>query len=419
MPHFEITGGRPLHGEIAVSGAKNAALKFLVASLLCDAPLTIRNVPDIEDVRRLVEIMKKLGVRVRQSADHHEYTIDARSITTSTLDAVLAPRIRVSTMLVAGLLVRTGKATLPFPGGCAIGRRPIDLFLSGYAAFGAKVQEEEKAIHFSAKRLHPGRFVFPIVSHTVTEALMMLAARVPGESVLVNCAMEPEVVALADMLNSCGAHITGAGTPTITISGVAKLEGGSVEVLPDRIEVGSFLALAAATKSDVTVIGARPEHVDVPIQFLQEMGVPVEVKADRIRVRPWKKLKAVPLITHEYPGFATDLQPAFTVLLTQATGTVLVHETIFEGRLFFTEKLNKMGANSILCDPHRVIIQGPTPLRGTTLESPDIRAGLALLVAALCAQGKSRIENIYQIDRGYERIEERLVKLGADIKRIK
>lgn len=418
MAHFEIIGGNPLSGEVQVSGAKNAALKFLAASLLTDQPITIENMPDIEDVRRMMELLRALGVKCAKGADLHEYTIDPRGVKTTTLDPLLAPKIRVSTLLVAALLVRSGEATLPFPGGCAIGRRPIDLFIRGFEAFGAKVEEQEKAMVFHAKKLHAARFVFPIVSHTVTEALMMMAARIPGETILVNAAMEPEVVALADMLNMCGASITGAGTPTVRIKGVEALAGGRVRVVPDRIEAGSFLALAAATRSELTIRGARADHLEVPLVYLKAMGVGVDVAGDSMRVHPAKKLTAVSLHTHEYPGFPTDLQPPFSVLLTQAHGSALVHETIFEGRLFFTDKLNKMGANIVLCDPHRVIIQGPTPLRGTTLESPDIRAGLALLMAGLVANGKTRLENIYQIDRGYERIEERLRNIGADIKRV-
>ncbi|TAK04828.1 UDP-N-acetylglucosamine 1-carboxyvinyltransferase [Patescibacteria group bacterium] len=417
MAHFEITGGRPLSGTIAVSGAKNAALKFLAASLLMDGPVTLTNVPRIEDVRRMVEILKGLGATVTEP-DPHQYIIDPRSVSTDVLDEVLAPKIRVSTLLVASLLVTRGAATLPFPGGCAIGRRPIDLFLAGYKAFGAAVEEGEKEIRFSSKKLTPIHFVFPFVSHTVTEALVILGSRVPGETVLENCAMEPEVVALADFLNSCGAKISGAGTPTIRIRGVERLSGGSAEIMPDRIEAGSFLALAAATKSQMTITGTKPEHLSVPLEYLQRLGVPFTVNGGDIAVKPWQKLQAQPLMTHEYPGFPTDIQPPFTVLLTQATGSSMVHETIFEGRLYFTEKLNKMGAEIILCDPHRALVQGPTPLRGTTLESPDIRAGLALVVAALAATGTSKIENIYQIDRGYEAIEERLRALGADITRV-
>ncbi len=417
MAHFSIVGGTPLSGEIRVSGAKNAALKFLAATVLLDGPVTLRNVPDIEDVRRMAELLKGLGAAV-EASERNQYTIDPSGISTERLDPVLAPKIRVSTLLVAGLLVRRGSATLPFPGGCAIGRRPIDLFLEGYRAFGATVEEDDKEIRFSTKKLTPARFVFPIVSHTATEALMMLAARVPGESVLVNCAMEPEVGALADFLNSCGAKVSGAGTPTIRIQGVARLSGGEADIIPDRIEAGSFLALAAATRSAITVRGVDPEHIEVPLQYLRRMGVPVEVRGADVVVSPWTELKAVNITTHEYPGFPTDMQPPFTVLLTQATGSALVHETLFESRLFFTDKLNKMGAEIVLCDPHRVLVQGPTALRGTTLESPDIRAGLALVIAALAADGTSRIENIYQIDRGYEAIEERLRALGADIHRV-
>ncbi len=417
MPHFEIIGGSPLSGEIRVSGAKNAALKFLAASLLMDGPVTLTNVPDIEDVRRMVELLKGLGATVTEPAAH-QYTIDPRTVSTGDLDPVLAPKIRVSTLLVATLLVTRGAATLPFPGGCAIGRRPIDLFLRGYAAFGAAIEEGDKEIRFTARKFKPIHFVFPIISHTGTEALLLMASRVPGETVLLNCAMEPEVVALADFLNACGARITGAGTPTIRIQGVERLTGGAAEIMPDRIEAGSFLALAAATKSRITIQGTNPEHLAVPLELLGRMGVPIEIHGNDITVNPWKKLTAVPIMTHEYPGFPTDIQPPFTVLLTQATGTVLVHETIFEGRLYFTDKLNKMGAEIILCDPHRAIVQGPTALRGTTLESPDIRAGLALVVAALAAEGTSRIDNIYQIDRGYEAIEERLRALGARITRV-
>jgi UDP-N-acetylglucosamine 1-carboxyvinyltransferase len=417
MSYFRIQGGNALAGEIVVTGAKNAALKLCIAALLTDEPVSFSRIPEIEDIARLFAVLKDLGVTVNKEAPG-QYTIHAKQFRTTVLSREHAPKIRVSTLLIGPLLVREGSVTLPHPGGCALGKRPIDLFLAGFSAFGAVISEQDDEIAFSAKKLQATRFVFPVISHTGTEALMMIASRVPGTTVLVNAAMEPEVVQLADMLRAMGAKIRGDGSPMITIEGVERLSGTRVTVIPDRLEVGSFAALAAATKSDVTITRCDPTTLEVPLQFLRQMGVPLEIGNDSVRVRPAKALQAINITTHEYPGFPTDLQAPFTVLLTQAHGDSLVHETIFDGRLFFTDKLNTMGARITLLDPHRVIVHGTTPLRGKRLESPDIRAGLALVVAALAAEGESIIENIYQIDRGYERIEERLKMLGAKMERV-
>lgn len=414
---FEIHGGKPLKGEIRVSGAKNAALPLIAASLLTEEEVRLARVPVIEDVQRMVEIVRGLGVSIEARGDH-QYTIQAQNVKSTALDAALSPKIRASVLLIGPLLVRAGAVTLPYPGGCAIGSRPIDLFISGFKKFGAEVVEGDDAIVFKAKKLAGASFVFPVVSVTGTEALMMFAARVPGESMLTNAAMEPEVVALAEFLNACGAKITGAGTPILRIMGVKRLTGGAATMIPDRIEAGAFAALAAATKSDLIIRDCDPAHLAIPILTLQRIGVPVEVGKDFLHIRPTVKLEAKDLITHEYPGFPTDLQAPYVVLMTQAHGKALIHETIFDGRLFFTEKLNKMGAKITLADPHRAIVEGPAQLRGTTLESPDIRAGLALVIAGLVARGKTTIQNIYQIDRGYEKIEERLRAIGADIKRV-
>ncbi|TAL19517.1 UDP-N-acetylglucosamine 1-carboxyvinyltransferase [Patescibacteria group bacterium] len=416
MPHFRVVGGQPLRGEVAVAGAKNAALKLILAALLTGEEVRLSNVPEIADVARLVELLRALGVKVENSAGGH-YTIRADSFTTTELSREHAPKIRVSTLAIGPLLAREGRVTLPHPGGCALGKRPIDLFIEGFTAFGGRAEEGEDELTFTANRLHAARFVFPFVSHTVTEALLMLASRVPGVSTLVNAAMEPEVSQLAEMLRSMGAKIKGDGTPTITIEGVERLAGAAVKVMPDRLEVGSFAALAAATRSELTITHCDPAAVEVPLAHLAKIGVPLEVGRDFVKIRPAGELRALNITTHEYPGFPTDLQAPFTVLLTQAAGESLVHETIFDGRLFYTDKLNTMGAKITLLDPHRAIVRGPTPLRGKHLESPDIRAGLALLVAALAAEGESKIENISQIDRGYERIEERLAALGANIRR--
>lgn len=414
---FLIDGPTTIHSSISVSGAKNEALKLLAAALLADAPVRIDRVPDIEDVHRMVEILERIGVTIARGRG--TYTVDGTTCQTSELPVELVPKLRACLVLLAPLLVRFRSATLPWPGGCAIGRRPIDLFLEGFDAFGVTVEELEGAYRFHADGLHAARYVFPVVSVTGTETLLLLAVRTSGTSVIENAAMEPEIPALAAFLNACGARITGAGTPTITIVGVERLSGGSVTCIPDRIETGAFAALVAACGGDLEIRDCTPAHVAVPLKLLASMGATVAADdaAGTVRVACGQPLRALPFRTHEYPGFATDLQPPFTVALTQATGVALIHETIYEGRLFYIDKLVKMGASITLCDPHRCIVEGPRRLHGTSLESPDIRAGIALLIAAACAHGRSTIENVYQIDRGFERIEERLRGIGVRIAR--
>lgn len=406
-----------ISGSISVSGAKNEALKLLAAALLADGPVRIERVPAIEDVHRMVEILERMGVTITRAQG--SYTVDGTTCQTSELPATLVPKLRACLVLLAPLLVRFRTATLPWPGGCAIGRRPIDLFLEGFDAFGITVESLEGAYRFHADRLHAARYVFPVVSVTGTETLLLLAVRTPGTSVIENAAMEPEIPALAAFLNACGARITGAGTPTITIHGVDRLTGGSVTCIPDRIETGAFAAFVAACGGELEIRDCTPAHIAVPLRLLTTMGATVDVDdaAGVLRVARTQPLRAVPFRTHEYPGFPTDLQPPFTVAMTQAMGVALIHETIYEGRLFYVDKLNTMGANVILCDPHRCIVEGPRALRGTALESPDIRAGIALLIAAAAAHGRSTIENVYQIDRGFERIEERLRSIGVRITR--
>jgi len=414
---FVIDGPTTISGSISVSGAKNEALKLLAAALLADALVRIDRVPDIEDVHRMVEILEQIGVTVSRGPG--TLTVDGTTCRTSELPAALVPKLRACLVLLAPLLVRFRSATLPWPGGCAIGRRPIDLFLEGFEAFGVTMEELDGAYRFQAANLHAARYVFPVVSVTGTETLLLLATRTPGASVIENAAMEPEIPALAAFLNACGARITGAGTPTITILGVDRLSGGSVTCIPDRIETGAFAALVAACGGELEIRDCAPAHVAVPLKLLAGMGATIDADdaAGVLHVRADPPLRAVPFRTHEFPGFATDLQPPFTVALTQAIGVALVHETIYEGRLFYIDKLVKMGAAITLCDPHRCIVEGPRRLHGTSLESPDIRAGIALLIAAACAHGRSTIENVYQIDRGFERIEERLRGVGVKIRR--
>jgi UDP-N-acetylglucosamine 1-carboxyvinyltransferase len=416
MSKFIINGGKTLKGEISVNGAKNAALKVIAASLLSKEEITITNCPDIEEINRLLEICESIGSEVTRQDD--VVKIKTAEITSSSLDPELVKKIRTAVLLIGPILIRTGKLILPHPGGCAIGKRPIDIFVDGFEKFGAKVKEDQDGYTFSADKLVGTTFIFPKISVTATEALMVSATMATGKTVLKNAACEPEIPALADYLNKCGAKIKGAGTHTIEIEGVESLSSDTYEVMPDRIEAGSFAILGALCGDPIKVTNCNPEHLEALFVMFDKMGVKYKVGDTWIEVQKNKDIKAVNVTTHEYPGFTTDLQQPFTILLTQALGMSMVHETIFEARLFYTDKLKQMGASIVMCDPHRVIVNGPTPLYGRKLESPDLRAGFALVLAGLIAEGETEIDNIYQIDRGYEHVEQRLSALGADITRV-
>lgn len=414
MEKYIIEGGRKLSGEISVAGAKNEALKVIAAAVLSEDTCTIKNVPDIEDINRLVEILEDLGATVQRS--DHQLVINPAKINKTEPAAELVHKLRSSVMLAGPLLARFGEVTMAHPGGCVIGQRPIDMFLSGFKALGAEVIENEQQYTLRAKKLKGAKIIMPWIAVTATEALMMTACLAEGTTTIVNAAMEPEIPALADYLNSCGAKISGAGTPIITIVGVSKLSGGQCTLIPDRIEAGSFVIVGLATGSEIKITNLNPNHLETVIANLQKAGAKLEIGADYIITKP-SQLTGLELRTHEYPGFPTDLQAPFTVLMTQAKGISLIHETIYEGRLFYTDKLNQMGAHIIMCDPHRVIVNGPAKLSGKRIESPDLRAGMALIIAGLIAEGKTAVENIYQIERGYENIISRLQKLGANIEK--
>lgn len=416
MDKFVIKGGKKLKGEIEVKGAKNFALKVLAASLLTGEEWTISNVPQIEDVFRQIELLKSVGAKVKNSQG--TYRIKAENIQATHLNSGVAQKLKGSILMAGPLLARQGEVKLPIPGGCVIGQRPRDIFIDGFKAFGANIKESRKGYHLTAKKLKGTKFVFPKISVTGTEAMILTAVLAEGKTVLKNTACEPEIPALAKFLNKCGAKIKGAGTPFIEIEGVKSLKGGRCGVMPDRIEAGSLVLLGLATKSPIKITGLNPEHLETLWFLLEKAGANLNIGPDFVEVKPGPVLKSIDVTTHEYPGFVTDIQAPFTVLMTQAKGPSMVHETIFEGRLFYTDILNQMGAKITLCDPHRAIIDGPTKLYGRNIISPDIRAGIALVIAALIAKGESVIENIYQVDRGYERIEERLQKLGANIKRV-
>lgn len=415
MEKYIIEGGHKLSGEISVPGAKNQVGKVLAASILSSEPCEITNVPAIEDVAHMLELLEDIGAKIELGEGR--LRIDPSGINKSEPSPDLVRRLRSSVMLAGPLLARFGKVTMAHPGGCVIGKRPIDMFLSGFKALGAKIDEDENQYTLHAKKLVGARIVMPWVAVTATEALMMTATLAEGTTQIVNAAMEPEIPALADYLNSCGAKISGAGTPIITIEGVEKIGGGKCQLIPDRIETGTFVMMGLLTDSEITVTNCEPKHLDVVLATLEKAGAKLEVGENYIKTKP-SKLKAVELRTHEYPGFPTDLQAPFTVLMTQAEGLSLIHEVIYEGRLFYTDKLNTMGANIIMCDPHRVIVSGPTDLHGKKLESPDLRAGMALVLAGLVAKGKTTIDNIYQIERGYQNPVARLQALGAKIEKI-
>lgn len=412
---LHIEGGAPLSGSIAVNGAKNQALKVMAAALLSEEPCVVTNMPKIEDVERMSAILTALGVSVTRDGD--SMTINPAGLSTGVLPEKEVNRIRASVMLVGPLLARTGDVTFPNPGGCQIGRRPIDMFLDGFRALGATIHDLGTGQRLTAKKLCGTTIVFPRVSVQTTEAMMITATRARATTTLKNAAMEPEITALAAYLNDHGAKISGAGTPTITIEGVEKLSAGPITLIPDRVEAGTFAILGALSGGSLSITNAEPAHLENIWIHLKQAGVNFAVDGSTIHVMPSPTIKAVSMTTHEYPGFITDLQAPYTLLMTQAKGQCIIHETIFDGRLFYTDLLNSMGANIIMCDPHRVVVNGPTPLHGRYLTSPDLRAGMALVLAGLIADGTTTIDNAYQIDRGYADIVERLQRLGARITR--
>jgi len=416
MEKYIINGQKQLAGEIRVSGAKNSALKIFPAAILSTKPCLINNVPEIEDIARLIEALKDLGAEITQK-QKGQYLVSTQNIKKTEIRPDIARSLRASIMLAGPMLARFGEVSLVHPGGCIIGQRPIDLFLEGFQKLGAKMIENGEAYTLKAKKLKGTKIILPKVSVTVTENLMMAATLAEGTTQIKNAAMEPEIPALAEYLNQQGAKIKGAGTPEITIEGVKELSAGEFNIIPDRIETGTFTILGLITNSQIVIKNCNPEHVENLLYSLEKAGAKLEIGPDYIITHP-SQLKGTNIVTHEYPGFPTDLQAPFTALMTQAQGLSLIHETIFEGRLFYTDILKQMGANIIMCDPHRVVVMGPTQLYGKRVTSPDLRAGITLVLAALISQGTTTIENIYQINRGYENIVSRLQALGADIKQI-
>jgi len=398
-----LAGAKNLQGEIAVGGAKNSVLKILPATILFEDEVPIENVPDIEDVGRMRELLAALKTQP------------------TVLRKDIAERFRASIVLSGPVLARYGAVEFPFPGGCVLGERSIDLFLAGFRAMGAEVEEEESYFKIRSNGpLKGAHITFPLVSVTGTETLMMAAVLAQGETVLQNVAMEPEIAYLANFLNSCGAHIEGAGTPTMRIQGGGLLHaaGKAFVVPPDRIETGSLAIFAALAGEDITITNCDPSWLEVPLGLLRQAGVQMSITSNSIRItKPEKPYTMISVRTHEYPGFPTDLQAPMAVFMSQCAGEGSILETIFDGRFRYVDDLVIMGADLTVMNPHRVLVRGPRKLTRKNLQSPDLRGGLAYLLAATVAEGTSTIDNAYLIDRGYAHIEERLQKLGLNIKR--
>jgi UDP-N-acetylglucosamine 1-carboxyvinyltransferase len=416
MEKYIINGGKKLSGEIKVAGAKNLALKVFPATILSQETCTLNNVPEIEDLQRMIETMEDLGAKIEKIADG-KYKVSTKDINKTELKPDLVRKLRASIMLAGPMLARFGEITLAHPGGCIIGQRPIDLFMEGFQKLGAKMTDNGSSYTLKADKLIGAEIILPKISVTVTENLMMAATLAQGTTIIKNAAMEPEIPALAEYLNKHGAKIKGAGNSILIIEGVKEITAGEFDIMPDRLETGTFIMLGLMTQSELKITHCNPQHIETLLYYLNKAGANIKVGKDYIITKP-SKLKGTSITTHEYPGFPTDLQAPYTALMTQAEGMSLIHEPIFEARLFYTDILNQMGANIIMCDPHRVVVNGPTQIHGRLVVSPDLRAGMTLVLAALTAQGTSSIENIYQINRGYENIVERLQNIGADIKQI-
>lgn len=418
-----MAGERRLSGEIRVAGAKNAVLKVLAAAVLFKDELSLSRVPKIEDVDRMLEVLAELGVE-REEGGREILKLRTEKISGTEISPDIAKKMRSSVVLTGPLLARFGRVTFPHPGGCVIGKRPIDIFLAGFQKMGAEIKEENGKYLISAKngRLTGTEIFFRLPSVTATETFMMAATQATGRTVLKNAALEPEIEDLGRFLNRCGAKISGLGTPTLNIEGNGPLSGAGqiYETMPDRIEAGSFIILGALAATDLKVSGCEPGHLDALLDSLRSMEVNFETGSDFVRVfgNADRTFRALELKTHEYPGFPTDLQAPMSILMTQAEGQSLIFETIFENRLNYLETIGRLGAKARQLDTHRATIDGPTALEGKEVESPDLRAGLAYVLAGIIAKGRSIVHNAYYIDRGYERIDDRLRGIGADIKRI-
>jgi len=417
MTKLVIEGGHSLTGEVTVSGSKNAALPILAATLLTSEPCVINNMPDINDIHTLSQILESLGSVA--SFSNNRLTIDGSKVDGRDPDFVLVRKIRASVLILGPLLARFKKVKVTHPGGCHIGARPIDIHLKAFQALGASVRSDDQFYYIEAPELIGAKIVMGEFTVTGTENVIMAAVLAKGTTEIRLASAEPEVTNLAECLNKMGAKISGIGTHTLIIEGVEKLHGAELTVIPDRLEAGTFAIAAAVAHGDVLINGYVHDHLDLFTEKLRDANVKFDlIGTDQIRVHRTIQIKPVDIRTNSYPGFPTDLQAPFAVLMTQAMGVSKIYETIFDGRLNYLVELAKMGATADILDPHRAIVSGPTPLHGKEIESLDIRAGATLVLAALIADGKSTISRAELIDRGYEKIVDKFKALGAKIERI-
>lgn len=423
-PRFVVNGGRQLSGSIRPAGNKNAALPVIAATLLADGPVELDNIPRIRDVETLLEILADLGASISWNASN-TLTIDTRAVEPKPLDPLLCTRIRASILLAGPLLARFGQVVLPPPGGDVIGRRRVDTHFLALERLGASVTVGER-FEISAKQLIGAEIFLDEPSVTGTENALMAAVMATGQTVIRNAACEPHVQDTARVLVAMGAHIEGIGSNTYTIEGGLPLGGAKYTIGADHIEIGSFIGLAAVTNGQVTIDGVRGDDLRSTLLGFDRLGIRPRIAGDKLivdsgqerRVRPDLGGYVPKLEDGPWPAFPADVMSIAIVAATQCEGMILIHEKMFESRLFFVDKLVGMGARIVLCDPHRAVISGVSPLHGSTVDSPDIRAGMAMVIAALAAEGKSTIHNIGQIERGYEKIDTRLRALGADIERV-
>lgn len=424
MERFLIEGGIPLNGTVVPSGNKNAALPIVAATLLTDEPVTLHNLPNIGDVQTMLALIEDLGASVVHHSDS-SVTVHAANLCSACPDPLLFSQIRGSMTLLGPMLARAGSITLTLPGGDRIGRRRIDTHLLALEALGAKVKHND-VFELRTDGLHGASIWLDEASVTGTENAIMAASLAQGETIVRHAASEPHVQELCHLLNSMGAQIEGIGSNVLRIQGKGSLHGGECTIGPDFMEVGSFIGLAAVTGGEILIKNAAPQHLGMVRMVFERLGVHFEIRGEDVFVPSDQLLEivddlggAVPKIDDApWPGFPTDLMSIALIVATQAKGTVLIHEKMFDSRLYYVDRLIAMGARIILCDPHRAVVVGPSSLHGETLHSPDIRAGMALLIASLCAEGQSEIHNIHQIDRGYDRIETKLQALGAAIQRV-
>jgi UDP-N-acetylglucosamine 1-carboxyvinyltransferase len=424
MDRFIIQGGHPLHGDVTPSGNKNAALPLLSACVLIDQPIVLHNVPQIRDVLNMRALLESLGVEF-ENLNSHTWRITAQTIRPTDLDPDLCKKIRTSLLLAGPMLARAGGMVLPPPGGDVIGRRRVDTHILAFEALGAEAEYDRSArvFRFTANELIGNEILLDEASVTATENAIMAAVTAKGTTILRNAASEPHVQELCQFFNTLGGKIDNIGSNTLRIEGVDKLSGGEFTIGPDYLEVVSYIGAAVVTKGSIRIRNAGPQYLDMAQLVFKRLGVTWDVDGADILVPAEQELVIQPdlgnfipqIKVNVWPAFPTDLMSIAIVVATQAEGSVLFHDWMYEGRMYFTDKLIGMGAQIVLCDPHRCIIQGPSQLIGEKVESPDIRAGLALVLAALSAKGKSMISNVGQIDRGYERIEENLRGLGAQI----